>query len=104
MKDLNITTKSEKVYSHSLNKLIDNICTTIKWRIERENPEMIQAINYRRDYLAFNKISQTDLNIICDCTNNIFRTLQLNFRIINSMGEILPAKLLPGPPLSKLIF
>ena len=77
------------------------LTTVIKWRLALEDGEFIEFRNtnwnnqprntiayWCEDYLAFNSITQYELNLVCQHTNNWFKALDLPYRVGNSMGEI----------------
>ena len=69
-----------------MNKLV----RAIEWREAIQSEEMIEAPNYRKDYLGYSSISQKELNIICEIANDYWKKMDSPLRIGNSMGEIIP--------------
>lgn len=64
----------------------------LRWRDDVEDGEMIESHNYRKEYMGFNKISQKELNAICEAANCYYSLMGSSLRIGNSMGELKPGK------------
>ena len=85
--------------------LINRFNLVVSWRVHIEDVwDSEQAVNsamqyqygnglqYCKDHLSVvDSISQKDLNLICDMANDVFEKLDWKLRVINSMGEFIPA-------------
>lgn len=71
--------------------MIKNVISVLRWCQDREEGEMIEALDYRREYFGFGLgISQKDLDIICALVSPILIRANYSFTIGNHMGEIIP--------------
>lgn len=70
----------------------DKLRLTLQWAQDRINGEMIEAPNYKMNYLGFNgTVSQRELDAICGAVNLFYMSLSSPIRITNAAGEIIPA-------------
>lgn len=77
MKELTLAEKAQKV---------------IRWRLDVEEPEMVESPNYKRTHLFIGpSISLKELNSCCDAANAFFEKLELPYRVGWLGGEFLPA-------------
>ena len=84
---------------HSL--FMDRVALVLQWRrdIERweytykkEKPFRENNVQYCEDHLSTSgSISQDDLELICSIVNDIFEKAKLKIRVVDSMGEFIPA-------------
>ncbi len=72
--------------------LKEEVIRTLRWVGDLEGGGMIECSHppYRKDYLAFNLISQDHLDYICDIVNLVLKIEGSKYIIRNSMGEIIP--------------
>ena len=85
--------------------LINRFNLVISWRVHIEDVwDSEQAVNsamqyqygndlqYYKDHLSVvDSISQIDLDLICDMANDVFEKLDWKLRVVNDMGEFIPA-------------
>ena len=69
------------------------LAQAILWREYIEVGEMIQSPGYNKTYMSFKEsVSQMELDAICIAINTYYKAMGSNLRIVNSMGELRPAK------------
>jgi len=83
-------TKEQKLFT-------DKVIKALKWRIDVDSGEMIEqskdGLQYCKTHLSYpGRVSQKDLNLICDIINSVFDKCDSNLMVGNSMGEILPGR------------
>ena len=75
---------------------IIRVMKVLQWRVDCASGEMIESRyngeQYCKDHLSVKgSISQDDLETICTIVNNTFETAGSNLRVVDSMGEFVPA-------------
>jgi hypothetical protein len=60
-----------------------------QWLRDQTNGDMVEHPGYCKDYLGFLRISQEELDVLCDIASMYLCDLEGNQFIINSMGEII---------------
>ena len=85
---------NDEVWNGRDKKFINRLCLVLKWRIDRENSEMVsfkslKGLVYDKDYLSFEgSVFQDDLDLFCEIANSIFEKRNSNLRVWNQWGEI----------------
>ena len=74
---------------------INRVTKALKWRMDVAGGEMIDqskdGLQYCKTHLSGpGRISQKDLDLICNIVNNVFDKCGSNLRVANHMGEFLP--------------
>ena len=70
-----------------------NLAQAIHWREDVNSGEMIEAPNYKHDYMGYQQISQQELNAICASINLYYEQMNSSLRITNHMGELIPCQI-----------
>jgi len=79
-----------------IKRFINRVIVTLNWRLDVDDGEIIEQVKagglqYCKDHLSYHdKISQKDLNLICDIINDTFNKCNSKLTVRNSMGKILP--------------
>jgi hypothetical protein len=71
--------------------LLGKIQLVLHWLNDLDSGEMIEAPGYYcKNYMAFNRVSEKDLSLICKSVNALLSALNHRRRITWNMGEIIP--------------
>ena len=79
-------------------KFLERVRRTLSWCQDLNEGEMIEVPKhgYCRTHLGFESISQVELDAICALVNPILKRSGHSFKIINTMGEIVPVYVIGG--------